>query len=672
VVFYELLMGKRLFQGEDVSHTMAAVIMQEPNLDEVPAQVRKLLRRCLEKDPKKRLRDISGVELLLEGGTESPAQAESLPYRQSRLPWIAAGVLAVALAAVAFLHLREAPPAAAPARFDLALTEQRDYFTVSPDGRNLAYTNREAGTARLWVRALDSLEPRMLAGTDGVTYPFWSPDGANLGFFAQGKLKKIALAGGPAQTLCDVPTPRGASWNRDGVIIFSNVNGPLYRVRDDGGAPQPLTKLTVTAVGETHRYPEFILGGNRFLYTYLNGEDQGGIYAGSTDGSAPVRILPDQSRGLYVPPASGSRTGYVLFLRENALMALPFDPEKLRATGPVISLAEELTQTNNTGFGAFSASENGTLFYRRSSGVQQLADLTWIDRSGKRTMVGQMPQAAASLGLSPDGKRAAYSLLTSNTSGDLWLQDLDRETPERFTFDSGRAEAPVWAPDGSFIVYLNRSGSVSSWDFYRKPSNSAGKPELLLKGGINSTPYDISPDGKWLVYSQTEAQTKNDLYLLPLQGEHKPEKYLDSPFNEILGQFSPDGKWMAYASDESGQYQVYVQSIPATGEKHQVSTAGGSYPRWTRDGKELLYVTTDLKVMSVPVKPGRTTFEFSAAQAVTPQSLAEGPVNLAGRLYQYALSPDGRRILAILPVNGAAAAAPPFTVWMNWQAGLKK
>ncbi len=671
VVLYEMLAGRRLFAGEDISEILAGVIKEEPRLDKAPAPVRRLLRACLEKDPKKRLRDVADAWQLLEEAPTTPATAPS----PSRLGMVAGGlavVLAVGLGAVSWLHFRETQPMLPAARFEVVLPEGTGltFLSLSPDGRNLAFVSNEGGTTRIWLRQLDSLESHALPGTDDASYPFWSPDGANLGFFAQGKLKKISAAGGPAQTLCPAPTARGGTWNQNQEIIFApDLTGGLYRVSAEGGVPALISKFTPAGNADSQRYPEFLPSGNAFLYLYQSGQPETtGIYAGFLDGSQPVRILPDVSRAVYVPPVPGGRAGSILFRRENTLMAQPFDVDKLRTAGEMVPLAEEVGITVNESFGAYSASENGVLLYRTGA-AQVQRTLVWLERSGKRTPVKDEPQPFTYPALSPDGKRAAVSVGSLTEASDIWLQDLERGVPTRFTFGPRVSMDPVWSPDGSSIVFVNRPAPIV-FDFYRKPANNAGKEELLLHAGINASAYDISPDGKTLVYSETGAKTKDDLWLLPLTenaGDRKPVKYLDSPYNERLAQFSPDGKWMAYVSDESGRNQVYVQPIPATGAKRQISTMGGSAPRWCRDCKELFYISADRNMMTVPVKLGGPAFDFGAPQPLFDK--APGP---AARDFRYQPSADGKRFLALVVPEGEASAPSPVTVWLNWQAGLKK
>ncbi len=687
-VLFEMLTGRRAFPGDDVTDTIVSVLSKEPEWPALPsptsASVRSLLRRCLDKDPKQRLRDIGEARLALDGAFETSAhQTEAATSSPSgRLAWMAALAVAVAvivaMAVPTVRHFRETPPAQLSARFTVSLPEKSSlqFLMLSPDGRNLAFVSDEGGPIRLWVRPLDSLDARPIPGTDGATFPFWSPDGRNLGFFAQGKLKRVAVAGGPAQTLCDAPTPRGGTWNRAGVIVLApTLTGALFRVPEDGGVPAPVIKPA--ASGDSHRYPEFIAGGNRFLFTIHSVQPEiEGIYAASLDGAAPVRLLPDPSHAMYVPPTAGARTGSVLFLRETTVMALPFDAGTLRAAGAAVPVAQDVGQAGTEGFAALSASENGVLLYR-SGDFRLKRTLVWLDRSGTQIGAKSEAQQFESLALSPNGKQAAVSIRTSRETADVWLQDLERGVPTKFTLGPEAREGGVWSPDGSYLVFGNGQLKQS---FFRKPVNSAAAEEFLLQVGGNATPLDISPDGKLLVYSATGGNTRDDLWLVPLQGEHKPVKYLDTPFEERQAQFSPDGKWMAYSSDEAGQVQVFVQPVPATGRKRQISTQGGSSPRWRRDGTELYYISADAQLTAVPVKFGAGTFDVVGA----PLRLFEGSLSTARistadfdrrilyRRILYQPSADGQRFLALVPAEGAAGAPPPVTIWLNWMAGLNK
>jgi hypothetical protein len=620
-----------------------------------PPAIRRLIQRCLHKDPKRRLQAIGEARIALSDPLEEAAAA-ALPVaipappvpRSGWLPWTVAGVLLVITAATLFFHFRETSPELLRGRFQLMLEGSRfRYWRLSPDGRAVAYTTEDAqGRTGIWIRHLDSLQARLLPGTEGASYPFFSPDGEYLGFFAAGKLKKIAMAGGPPQIICDAPTGRGASWNRDGVIVFSPVvTGGLFRVSADGGAPVQLTT--------NGRFPEFIQGGKRFLFL------SGGISAGSVDGGAPTHILQDSSRAIYVPPAAGDRLGRLLFRRGTTLMAQPFDAAGLTLTGNAIALEENIGASGHVGYGGFAASENGVLL-TATDDATELRTIKWLDRSGKVLESIGEPLPYLSMALAPDGKRLATAVTGNGT--DIWLHDLQRGVPARFTFARSLRQ-PTWSPRGDFLVFGTRTLTV---DFYRKRSNGEGAEELLFHAGSNGYPWDISPDGRWLVYSEESDKTKDDLLLLPLEGERKAVAYLQSPFNERNAQFSPDGKWMAYSSDESGRFQVYVQPIPATGAKRQVSTNGGGWPRWRRDGTELFYRSADTKLMAVPVTRSASGLDLGAPRQVFDTSL---PV--LGRDFGFQPSPDGQRFLALLDAEPGTAAQSRVEVQINWQSGLR-
>jgi Tol biopolymer transport system component len=572
---------------------------------------------------------------------------------------------------MSFVHLREQPPIAQSLRYQISPpgSEATQYPTLSPDGRNLAFVTGSGGPNQVWVRAMDALDARPLPGTDGASYPFWSPDGAYLGFFAEGKLKKVAIAGGPSQTLCDASSGRGGSWNRDGVILFSP--GPasvIFRVPAAGGIPVPVTKLAGNGGGEGYRFPVFLPDGAHFLYQAgSNKPDSAGVFVGSLDGAAAVRLLPDTSNALYSPPLAPNAAAHLLFRREDTLMAQPFDATRLKTTGDMFPIAERVPVSGNIGFGAFSLSENGMLVYR-SGGEASDRELVWMDRAGKRLGSVGKPGAFGAIAVSPDEKTVAVTA-RNGSQADIWLEDIGRGVLSRFTFRSGASRSPVWSADGSRLIFAFQSLSSGggSTDIYQKPAGGNGQEELLLHSGINGYPDDWSPDGKLLVYEQTGEKTANDLWLLPLSGDHKPVPYLQTPFDEMNARFSPDGRWMAYQSNESGQFQVYVQTVPLSGAKYQISTSGGTSPRWRRDGKELFYVSSDRKVMAVPVKLGATV------EAGTPQPLFPISQLLTSALaVSYEPMRDGQRFLVNAPAGSEAAAAPPITVVTNWQAAFKK
>jgi Tol biopolymer transport system component len=674
-VLYEMLTAKRAFDGDSIVDVLGAVSRLEPDLEalppEVPSRVRRVLQLCLRKDVRQRAQAMGDVRLALDGAFETTAPAATGVDRRAvpgaRLAWAAcalAVLAAVALSVPAVRHWREAAPSQVSGRFNILLPQEAT-FALSPSGRLLAFTSTDGGPRRLWIRALDSLDPRPMPGTDGADLPFWSPDEEHVAFFAQGKLKKIGVTGGPAETLCDAPTPRGGTWNRDGVIVFApNIVGGLFRVSGDGGAPVAAT--TTGAALTSHRYPEFIAGGNRFLFVSDSGAEAeaNGLFVGTLDGAAPIRIQSDMSRAVYVPAGIEAQTGVLLFKREAALMALPFDTTTFRATAGAVPVAQDVGTGAFANFGAFAASHTGVLVYRSFTVPRQT--LTWIDRSTGRQIATKMdPQPIESMALSRDDSQVVLTVRPSQNTSDLWIHDLKRGVPTRFTFGPGRRWMPVWSPDGRSLVFANPRGPTSS-DFFRKPSSGGGAEERIAALGSNATPMDISPDGKLLVYSITDPKTKDDLWILPLQDQQRtPTKYLDGAFEERHAQFSPDGRRIAYSSDETGVTQIYVQPVPATGAKRQISTQGGTRPRWRRDGKEIYYLSAEGKLMAVPVRLDADTLEVGAAERLFDLSLAPGN----NRAFLYAPSNDGQRFLTSVLPDGSTSLA---TVWMNWMAGLGK
>jgi len=681
---YEMVTGKKVFAGTSQARLISAIMSFDPpplsTIEPlIPLALDRIVRKCLAKDPDERWQSAhdltSELKWIVEAGSQAGAPAPVVapqkgPLHNIGLAWSTAGLFLLVLVASAFVvvaHFREVPPAQPSVRFQIPPpgASAAEMFTLSADGRSLAFIANTGGPNQVWVRAMDTLQARALASTDGATYPFWSSDGAYLGFFAQGKLKKIAIAGGPAQTLCDATDGRGGTWNRNGVIVFSaGPTSPLLRVSAAGGVPAPVTTLVEGGSAAGHRFPVFLPDGVHYVYNAgSNKPDAAGLYLGSLDGAASARILPDLTNALYVPPAVRGGSGYLVFRREDALMAQPFDPKALKLTGEMFPVAEQVPFSVNTGFGAFSASENGTLVYR-TGGLVSNRELVWVDRTGKRVRAVTKPGAFASLATSPDQQTVAVTL-ASGSQSDIWLQDVGRDVISRFTFRPGINRNPVWSPDGNRLVFSLQSLSAYSSDIYQKPVGGNGQEELLLHAGVNAFPQDWSPDGKWLVFQQPGQKTAIDLWLLPLEGDRKPIPYLQTPFREANARFFPGqaggARWVADQSNESGQNQIYVQAIPVSGAKYQISNSGGTEPAWRRDGKELFYLSTDQKLMVVPIKLG------TSVEPRTPQELFAS-VGVIG----YAPSPDGQRFLVNVPAGGEGATAPPITVVLNWTAGLKK
>jgi len=688
-VLYEMLAGKRAFDGEDVADTLAAVLRGDPDwaalFRTAPAAVRVLLQSCLARDRRQRISDISTPLFVLNRAADLSATGDAedrVPSDPRTLPavrtWMRrrAGVTAIAAAAVVSLATGLAvwsttrssttTVSARAVTFQIPTpgTAPAEMLSLSPDGGYLAFVANAGGANQVWLRPLDALAARPLAGTDGATYPFWSPDGTYVAFFAQGKLKKVAIRGAPPQTVCDAPDGRGGTWNRDGLILFSP--GPadgIQRVAAAGGVPTVLTR--VADASEGHRFPVYLPDGVHFLFNVSsNFPTRSGVWVGSIDGSGPARVLQDATNALYTPAKAGEQNGYLLFRRDTTLVAQPFNPVTLQTTGEVVPIVEEVPASSNVGFGAFSVSQNGTVVYRTGGSAAQ-RELAWVDATGSRLKPATAPRLFFGRpALSPDGRVVAVSISNGN-EGAMWLHDVDRGVLTRLSFNPGVARYPVWSPDGTRVAFSFERGTSGVFDIYEKPASGNRQETLLLKGSINTVLEDWSSDGKWLVYRQSASPTALDLWLLPLKGDRKPVVYLQTPFNETGARFAPaDGsapRWMAYASNESGQYHVYIQEIPATGAKYQVSTNGGTLPMWRADARELYYLSPDQKLMAVDVTLG------TSARIGESRELFASP-GITG----YTPAADGKRFLVNVPTGGQTAAAPPLTVVLNWPASFKQ
>jgi Tol biopolymer transport system component len=664
VVLYELVTGDQLFRGEEIADTLAQVLTKQPDFERVPPRVRKLLRRCLEKDPKQRLRDIGEARYLLEE-VAAPASAPS----RSRLSIVASGAAIVFMliaAELAFIHFREpAPPAPQVLQYtiDPPPKTRITNFAISPDGRYAAIIATGGRGGQMWVRPLDSLQAQALAGTEGADYPFWSPDSRYIGFFARGKLKKTSVVGGPAQTLCDAPVGRGGAWNSEGVIVFASPNG-LNRVPAAGGVPNKVIEVEGAIM-----YPTFLPDGRRVLYEAPPGKEPG-VFLSALDarpGSQGRRITSDISNPQYLPPLETSPHGYILFVRQGTLMAQPVDPESLLPAGDLFPVVEQVSLLGGAAFYRYSISRNGLILHL--SGLGALRQHAMFDRTGKQlAALGGPVSTEGRVALSPDEKRMVSEHGTNIGKVDLWITELERGTESRFTL-SAPGIAPVWSPDGNYVVFAATPGGVAN--LYRKPANQAGEDELLVRSELAMIPTDWSHDGRFIIFRRA-SPSNLDLFALSVNGDKKPIPLLTSEFNEVEGTVSQDGRWLAYASDESGTYEVYVQpftpgsSKPSSG-KWQVSIGGGRDPHWRGDGREMYYIAADRKMMAVAVKTNGDRFVRS-----TPQALFEVRFPVEGTtVSRYAVSADGKRFLMAVEPE-ASSEAEPLHVTVNWLAGVKK
>ncbi len=688
VVLFEMFMGKSLHSGETAAEIVAAVMLKEPGLEALPkntpAPIQNLLRRCLEKNVHRRLQHIGEARIIIGDTLSGSSATEPVPLQSKapnrlfgRVAIIVAAVLFVGLAIVSFLHFRETPPEMPimrttilpPDNTTLDFTTGLGLPTLSPDGKRIVFGARTSdGKAPLWVRSLDALTALPLAGTDGASFPFWSPDSRFVAFFADGKLKKIDTSGGPALTLADAPQGRGGSWSREGVIVFAPANtaGPLLRVSSAGGVSTPLP------AGEG-RMPSFLPDGRHFLYQALPGrpgnQDGNGnlaIRVGSLDGGESKVVMEAGSNAIYA-------RGYTLFLRNATLMAQPFDAKRLATTAEAVPIAEQIQTVLNSGsVGVFSVSESGMLAYHTGVGAGGLL-LTWFDRSGKQGVTLGEPANIVGFQFSPDRKNLAASVQDpSNT--DIWIYDVSRGLRTRLTFDPAIDNNPVWSPDGRSIAFA--SGRKGHFDLYRKSSDGSGAEELLYADDRDKTPTSWSPDGKFLLYyDRALAGAASGVWALSLTPEKpggllKQFLVLQTPLSVFDAQFSPDGRWIAYTSDESRRAEIYVTPFPlppsGSGGKRQISTAGGFLPRWRQDGKEIFYRGLDRRLMAAEVNSGGGTLEIGQVRPLfgaTPNtSETINPL--------YDVSADGQHfLLRILPEQ---KAGEPLTLVQNWTAGLKK
>lgn len=676
VVVYEMLSGRQAFHRYTKPETMAAILREEPEtLIGVPAGVQQIVKHCLEKEPGERFQSAHDLAFALGslGELGAPTLADHLPPStpgrrlSTRSPWILAGAIALLAAVALWAPWRSAESrdrgSRSVVRFQVPLpvkpTGPKSVFRLSPNGRMLAYTSDAGGLFQLYARSLDSLEARLLPGTDNANFIFWSPDSANLGFFADGKLKRVGLRGEPSQTLCDSGAGLGGSWNRDGTILFATgaAHG-LMRVPETGGSPKPAADRAGAVVLGV--FPEFLNGGTRYFYS--RGTEPGrGVYVGSLDGMEPVRVLPDFTNVAYLPKAYGKQ-GDLIFWRNGALMSQTFDSETLHTAGAAAVLAPKIRNgAYFLSWGAFSAVPGILAFQAGSSSpFENLADLVSVDRTRKRSPV--MHSVYSQSRLSPDGTRLAFLRRDPRASyidPDIWIQDLALGTSFRLT--SFGSSGMVWSPDGRRIVFSVRSPPTPG--FWQVNADGGSKPELLAASHLELIPYDWSPDGKQIVCG-SYLHTSAPLFMLPLETDRQPAVYLQSPFVNWDPRFSPDGRWMAYVSDESGQDEVYVRSISPSGPKYPISTGGGRGPRWRRDGKELFFLRQDGSIVSVPVTIGQT---FTAGKpkplldGAPLEALASSPAGT-----DFEPFPDGRRFLLALYTR--ENLSPPVTVVLNWES----
>ena len=668
VVLWEMLAGGRMFSGQTVSHTLAAVLTKDFDWNRIPAStpapIRHILRRCLEREVKNRLRDIGEARVAIGEQLSHPAQEiETKPALVANRPRWALGAAALAAlavasaAALAVIHFSEKTAVQNIVRFPVApppgmTFETWDLPSISPDGQKLVFGGPGADGKRfLWLRAMDSQDLVQLAGTENAYFPFWSPDSRSVAFFAQEKLKRMDMPGGPPVTICDAPgNSSGGSWSRDGVIVFGRRRA-LYQVPAGGGDPKALLEPDKSRKEQYLAWPWFLPDGKHFLYLAGNSETGKSMIQVGSLGSKEVKaVMPAESNAMY------SAAGFLLFNRQESLMARPFDAANLEFKGDPFPVAERLGAIAVLPGVAYAISENGVLVYR--GGGRNEAQLTWFNREGRRLgTVGERGEYRQFV-LSPDDKRVALERYDPKTNTrDLWLLDLATGIFSRFTSDPSNDQDAVWSPDSRALAFTsNRKGSA---DLYKKVIGES-EETLLLASPEPKFSEDWLADGSIIYDSPTGGR---NIFRLPPASPAKPVLLYQDGFVKDEPKVSPDGRWISYASNETGRWEVYAAAFPSFAQRRQVSSGSGCGPHWRKDGRELYYMSMDGKLMAVDVKAG------AALETGTPKLLFQTSVKPDGRLDLFSVTSDGQRFLYAEPVEQEAA---PIQVVLNWHAGVKR
>ena len=663
-ILYELLSGQRAFQRGSAPETMTAILNDDPPdllaIDRpIPPGLARIVHRCLEKSAPARFQTASDLAFALDAlsgasGDRKAAVPSKGGKPRERLAWMALALM-TAIAAVAIALAFRPGPSAPETRLDIATPPTTDpaSLAISPDGKKILFVATSQGHPQLFLRALDSVSARPLPGTAGASVPFWKPDNRSVGFFADGKLKRIDIESGSVQELAEALFLGGGSWSRDDVILFSP-SGPdsIFRIPAAGGEAVHVTRLEQGHTG--HSFPHFLPDGRHFTYYVRGGPDIRGVYLGQLGEPGGRRVLDADSGATY------ASSGHLLFVRQGTLFAQAFDLDRLQLTGNASPVADQLAVGDFAA--AVSASTAGPIAYRTGAAGDQ-RQFVWVDRSGTEMgRVGNPGRGFTAPSLSRDGHRLAFWQSVGGNP-DVWLLDVGRGVSSRFTFDPADDVYPIWSPDGKSIAFSsNRKGAH---DLYVKSAADTGREEVLLRTPETEVAVDWSRDGRFLLYMVVDPAPWS-LWALPLHGDRKPMRVMQTDSDRSFGQFSPDGKMIAYSSTESGHWEIYVQPFPGPGTKSLVSTAGGISARWGPDGKELFYIALDDRLMAVPI---RLASDGESVEARTPVPLfttrVGGALQQTGFTPQYVVAPDGRFLMNTVVEDPNAS---PITVILNWKA----
>jgi Tol biopolymer transport system component len=663
-VFYEMVTGARPFEGKSQISVASAILEKEPepisaSQPLTPPAFEHIVAACLAKNPDDRLQSAQDIALQLkwiaQSGTTVVPPTERRRSNRELLAWLTAGLLALLLIASVLLW-RGSKGTQRTTYFSAPFPFAARAVAVSPNGHTVAIVGHRESERNnvLWIYEPGSQDATSLPNTEGASFPFWSPDGRSLGFFADGKLKKLNLAGGPVQTLCDASTGRGGTWNKDGVILFTpagTLGVGLYRISASGGASTQVTVPDKTLSEDSNRWPVFLPDGIHYLYSAINlsgRKDLYSVYLGSLNSNEKRLVVRAKGNAAYAAP------GYLLFYRDQTLFAQHFDAGKFELTGEPVPLLTDVQFFPRISEAIFSASTAGLLVAQRNadSGASQVL---WFDRKGQQIGIALNPGIYGNIMLAPNGKAVASDTTDpASQNTDIWTYDLENRSAKRLTFDPALDSLPIWSPDGSRTVFA--SNRELKFDLYLKDSNGAHEEKIIPQEGPDRFPTDWSRDGKYLLYGRGP-----DLWFLTFPDLHATQ-FLKANSTLKSSRFSPDGKWVAYSSNESGRWEIYVTSFPEAHGKWQVSNTGGDQPRWRGDGKELFYLSTDSKIMAVPVKTG------SNFDAETPVALFQAnprEMFATSELFSYDVSNDGQKFLINAQLK---TEMTPMSVVLNWNA----